>query len=170
MPEPIVIVDDDPLWPHKFERARFSGALPGLAVSIEHIGSTAVPGLSAKPIIDILAGVHSRNEFNECTRILKSIGYMYEPYPQFPERRFFRDGTIGAGPHHLHLTEVASDFWRDKVTFRDWLRTHPEDAHEYLVLKQDLARTFGADREKYERYTEGKSEFISSVLANAREI
>ena len=75
---------------------------------------------------------------------------------------------MGAGRHHLHLTEFENDFWRDKVLFRDWLRTHPDDAEEYLVLKKALAEQFGDDREKYERYTVGKSAFIEAILTRAR--
>jgi GrpB-like predicted nucleotidyltransferase (UPF0157 family) len=142
-------------------------ALAGKAKAIEHIGSTAVPGLGAKPIIDILAGVAFASDFDASTRALQSIGYIYDAYPQFPERRFFRDGAMGAGPHHVHLTEFKSDFWQEKVLLRDWLRSHPEDAQQYLALKQALAQKFGQDRDKYERYTEGKTAFIRAVLAKA---
>lgn len=170
MPEPMVIVDYDPRWPVSFERERqkIMAALAGKAVAIEHIGSTAVPGLGAKPIIDILAGVASASDFDASTHALLSIGYTYDPYPQFPERRFFRDGPMGAGPHHLHMTEYMSDFWQEKVLYRDWLRFHPQDAQAYLALKKTLAARFGQDRDKYELYTDGKNGFIQAVLARAR--
>ena len=168
IPEPIVIVDYDSRWPAMYERERreIKRALGGKAVAVEHIGSTAVPGLGAKPIIDILAGVGRASDLDACTQPLESIGYTYDPYPQFPERRFFRDGPMGAGPPHLHLTQFRSDFWQEKVLFRDWLRFHPRDAQEYFALKKALADKFGQDREKYERYTDGKNSFIKAVLAS----
>jgi GrpB-like predicted nucleotidyltransferase (UPF0157 family) len=166
----MVIVDYDTRWPALFERERqkIMAALAGKAKAIEHIGSTAVPGLGAKPIIDILAGVAAASDFDASTRALQSIGYTHDPYPQFPERRFLRDGPMGAGPHHLHMTEYMSDFWQKNVLFRDWLRSHRQDAQAYLSLKKTLAARFGQDRDQYERYTDGKNDFIQAVLARAR--
>ncbi len=170
MPEPMVIVDYDARWPVSFEREhrRIMAALPHTIVALEHIGSTAVPGLGAKPIVDILAGVAAASDFDASTHALQSIGYAYDPYPQFPERRFLRDGPMGVGPHHVHMTEYMSDFWQEKVLFRDWLRSQTQDAQAYLSLKRTLAARFGQDRDKYERYTDGKNDFIQAALARAR--
>lgn len=167
---PIVIVEYDPRWPAMFERERerIRGALGVRSLAIEHIGSTAVPGLAAKPIIDILVGVRQASDLDGCIGPLTTIGYTYDPFPEFPERRFFRDGQMGAGPHHVHCTRYGSDFWEDKLLFRDWLRAHPEAARDYLRLKLDLAERFGQDRERYERYTAGKNAFIQAALLEAR--
>ena len=75
---------------------------------------------------------------------------------------------MGAASHHLHMTEFESDFWQDKILFRDFLRAHPEVAREYGQLKKELAAEHGADRDKYEDYTEAKSGFIESVVTRAR--
>lgn len=170
MPEPIIITEYDPRWPAMFaaEKARIIGVLGYQAIAIEHIGSTAVPGLCAKPIIDILVGVLDMINADACTAPLQAIGYIYIPFPEFPERRFFLDGPgIGSGPHHLHMTEYGSAFWQDKVLFRNYLRSHPGAVEAYCRLKRDLAAKFGADRDRYEAYTEAKTPFIQGALQEA---
>ena len=170
MPQPIVIVDYDPGWTAEFidEASKIFAAISDKVVAIEHIGSTAVPGLGAKPIIDVMFAVDAIADAHECIAPLRSIGYEYIPYPDFPERLFFRDGPMGDGPHHLHATEFLSDFWEEKLLFRDFLRTHSEVAQQYYELKTQLAEKYGSDREIYEPYTVAKSYFIESVLARAR--
>ena len=170
MPQPIVIVDYDPEWTAGFkeEVSKILGAIGDKLVAIEHIGSTAVPGLGAKPIIDIMFAVGAISDAHECITPLRSIGFEYIPYPDFPERIFFRDGPMGEGPHHLHATEFLSDFWDEKLLFRDFLRAHPDVAQQYYLLKNRLAKKYGVDRERYEPYTEAKSSFIESVLGRAR--
>lgn len=171
-PAPIVIVQYDPRWPAMFEREseRIQAALGDRALAIQHIGSTAVAGLAAKPIIDILVGVRHTADLDGCIGPLTRFGYIYDTFPEFPDRRFFRDGPMGAGPHHVHCARYRSDFWEDKVLFRDWLRTGPEAANEYLMLKLDLAGRFGQDRESHERYTDGKNAFIHGALVEARRL
>lgn len=170
MPEPIIIVDYNPEWPREYETTatRILGAIGDKVVAIEHIGSTAVPALGAKPIIDILVAVVVISDAHKCITPLQSIGFEYTPYPDFPERLFFRDGPMGDGPHHLHMTEFMGSFWEEKLLFRDFLRAHAEVAQEYFLLKKLLVTRYGADREKYEPYTEAKTSFIESVLARAR--
>ncbi|MCH8987871.1 MAG: GrpB family protein [Chloroflexi bacterium] len=170
MPEPIIIVDYNPEWPREYEKtaARIFGTIGDKVVAVEHIGSTAVPGLGAKPIIDIIVAVGVISDAHKCITPLRSIGYEYTPYPDFPERLFFRDGPMGEGPHHLHVTEFTSSFWEEKLLFRDFLRARAEVAQEYFNLKIQLAARYGADREEYEPYTEAKTSFIESVVARAR--
>ena len=170
MPEPIIIVDYNPEWPGAYEKtaARILGAIGDKAVAVEHIGSTAVPGLGAKPIIDIIVAVGVISDAHKCITLLQSIDFEYNPYPDFPERLFFRDGPMGDGPHHLHMTEFMSSFWEEKLLFRDFLRAHAEVAQEYFLLKTQLAEKYGGDREKYEPYTEAKTSFIESALDRAR--
>ena len=170
MPKPIIIVDYKPEWPAEFEkeRARILGAIGDKLLAVEHIGSTAVPGLGAKPIIDIMIAVDVIANGYDYITPLRSLGYDHISYPDFPERLFFRIGQMGEGPHHLHMTEFTSSFWEEKLLFRDFLRAHAEVAQEYVLLKKRLAKSYGADREKYESYTEAKTVFIESVLARAR--
>lgn len=170
MPEPIIIVDYNPEWPRGYEKtaARILGAIGDKVVAVEHIGSTAVPGLGAKPIIDIMVAVGLISDAHKCIIPLRSSGFEYTPYPDFPERLFFRDGPMGEGPHHLHMTEFMSSFWEAKLLFRDFLRGHGDVAQEYFLLKLQLATRYGSDREKYEPYTEAKTSFIESVVARAR--
>ena len=149
------------------EKARVLGAIGHIVVAIEHIGSTAVPGLGAKQIIDMMAAVRRMPDSLECIEPLKKLGYVYFFYPQYPERCVFTYGTFGGGPCHLHMTEFMSGFWKDKISFRDYLRAHADVAQEYYRLKLGWAEKFGADREKYLDYTDAKNEFISMVLEKA---
>jgi len=170
MPQPIIIAEYNPRWPTMYEeeKARILGAVGHKIVAIEHIGSTAVPGLGAKPIIDIMAAVHRISDSQECIELLQTLGYKYHYYPEFPDRCVFVDGPMGTGPHHLHMTEHMSDFWIEKLLFRDYLRAHPEVTEEYYHLKKEWATKYGVDRDKYETYTEAKTPFIQSVMARAR--
>lgn len=170
MPQPIVIVKYNPRWPvmYEDENARILGVIGHIIVSIEHIGSTAVPGLGSKNIIDIMAAVHRMPDSLKCIEPLKTLGYVYHFYPQYPERCAFIDGTIGGAPHQLHMTEFMSGFWKDKISFRDYLRAHDNVAQEYYRLKLKWAEKYGADREDYIPYTDAKNEFIYDVLEKAR--
>ena len=169
MAAPVIIVEYDPRWPvlYEEERERLLAAGGDLLVAIEHIGSTAVPGLGGKPIIDIMPAVRSLADAERCIEPLESIGYEYVPeYNELiPERRYFHKGPEDARTFHLHVVELTSEFWETHLLFRDWLRTHPEDAQEYYRLKKELAARFGRDREGF---TDAKTPFIESVVARAR--
>jgi GrpB-like predicted nucleotidyltransferase (UPF0157 family) len=162
-------VEYDPRWPtlYEEERERILAVVGDLIVAIEHIGSTAVPGLGGKPIIDIMPAVQRLADAEQCIEPLEGIGYEYVPeYNEaIPERRYFHKGPAQADTFHLHVVERASDFWERHLLFRDWLRAHPEDAQEYYCLKRELAARFGRDREGF---TDAKSVFIESVVARAR--
>jgi len=166
---PLIVVDYDPQWPilYEEEKDRILGLIGRLVVAIEHIGSTAVPGLGAKPIIDIMVAVHRLADAEECVEPLRSIGYEYVPEYNdvIPERRYFHKGPAEARTHHLHVVELASDFWERHLLFRDFLRTHPEEAEQYYDLKKELAAHYRLDREAY---TEAKTAFIESVVDKAR--
>ena len=169
MPAPVVIVDYDPRWPalYEEERDRILAVVGSLIIGIEHIGSTAVPGLGGKPIIDIMPAVGCLTDAERCIEPLEGIGYEYVPeYNELmPERRYFHKGPPQAHTFHLHVVERASEFWERHLLFRDWLRTHPEDAQEYYRLKKELAARFGRDREGF---TDAKTSFIESIVARAR--
>lgn len=164
----IVIADYSPQWPilYEKEKAEILGAIGDKIAAIEHIGSTAVPGLGAKPIIDIMVALHQLVDAQECISPLREIGYEYVPEYEdtMPERRYFRKGPPESH-RHLHMAELTSDFWRRNLLFRDFLRTHTNVARQYYELKKDLAAKYGADRDGY---TEAKTEFIESVVARAR--
>lgn len=168
MADPVIIFDYNPQWPivYEEEKNRILGVIGHKVVTIEHIGSTAVPGLGAKPIIDIIVGVRRLADADECIKPLQSIGYEYVPEYEadIPERRYFRKGPANAH-YHLHIVEVTSDFWERHLLFRDFLRTHPEGAQQYLELKKDLAAKYGTERESY---TEAKTSFIEQVVEHAR--
>jgi GrpB-like predicted nucleotidyltransferase (UPF0157 family)/predicted RNA-binding protein associated with RNAse of E/G family len=152
----------------KRRRREFS-TLSEKVVAVEHVGSTAVPGLGAKPIIDIMVGTAHLSDAGECIEPLKSIDYEYVPECEasIPERRFFRKGPEGApNKHfHLHMVERTSNLWERHLLFRDYLRSHPDVAQQYYQLKKQLAEKYSSNREAY---TEAKTEFIESTLEKAR--
>jgi GrpB-like predicted nucleotidyltransferase (UPF0157 family) len=162
----VVIVSYDPRWPavYEQEKARVLEALGRDVIDIEHIGSTAVPGLSAKPVIDILAGVAKLTPAPEYSRRLEPLGYQHVSHADDAIRIFFRKGMPRT--HHLHIVEYNSwEYWRH-ILFRDYLRDHPGTAWEYERLKLNLAGRYAAERATY---TECKSSFIRSVIGVAAE-
>jgi len=168
MSSPIVIVDYNPQWPILYgqERASIVSVIGHKVVTIEHIGSTSVPGLGAKPIIDIMVGLRQLGDAEHCIAPLAAIGYEYVPEyeDELPERRYFRKGPQ-TRHFHLHMVEVTSEFWGRHLIFRDYLRTHPETARAYEALKCRLAAQYATN---HEGYTDAKTSFIESVVAQAR--
>lgn len=166
----IIIVDYNPLWPHLFqqEAIRIREALgEDLIIRLEHIGSTAVPGLPAKPIIDLLIGVNSIPEARQtAVPALEAIGYAFWHDDPDPNHLFFVKGLPPNGPrsHHIHIGPAEGSEW-DRVLFRDYLRAHPDEAARYAALKQDLAIRYQNDREAY---TDAKGEYIKSVTEKAK--
>ena len=154
----------DQAWPRLFaaESARLHDALGGLPLVLEHTGSTSVPGLPAKPVLDILAGVAAHDPLAPYVAALVDAGYVHRGEQGIPGREFFRRGEPRA--YHIHLTHVGSSFWRDHLAFRDYLRAHAEVRDEYARLKQELAVRFPADREAY---IEHKGPFVRRVLDHA---
>ncbi len=169
MPEPVIIVEYDPTWPilYEVERTHILNAIGGFIEDIQHVGSTSVPGLGAKPIIDIMIGIHKLSLVDKCVQPLQSFGYDYMGEFGIPDRHYFRkppEALTTHRTHHIHMVETNHDGWKRNVLFRDYLRTHPEDANQYEVLKRALAKQFGSGREGY---TDAKTEFIEAVLAKA---
>ena len=158
----------DPAWPRRYagERDRLRAALGPPVPDLEHIGSTAVPGLGAKPILDIMAGVPDLGIAAEWIPSLASLGYRYLPDAEraIPDRRFFVRRRGGARIVHLHLVERPGPFWERHLRFRDLLRAQPATAAAYDRLKRALALRFAHDREAY---TDGKTAFIEALLADA---
>ena len=165
----VEIAEYDPKWVmlYRNEKGKIQAAIGHVAGAVEHIGSTAVPGLGAKPIIDIMVAIRLLSEADKCLEPLRSIGYEYQPQHEvsMPERRFFSKGEPPIEQHyHLHMVEKRSEFWKQHLAFRDYLRTHPEKARQYYELKKKLASAYGSDREGY---TEAKTQFIESVVNEA---
>jgi GrpB-like predicted nucleotidyltransferase (UPF0157 family) len=164
------IVEHDPRWATLFEeeKVRLFAVAGDVLVNIEHIGSTAVPGLAAKAIIDIMGGVKRLGDTGRSVSALEGLGYEYVPQYEIyiPERRYFRKPRTGEGPrtHHLHVVEMTSDFWRRHLLFRDYLKTHPEAAREYADLKRHLAAVHGDDGWAY---TDAKTTFIATIVTRA---
>ena len=162
-----------PGWVGLFEAEaqRLRDALGGRIGTIVHVGSTAIPGMPAKPIIDIAASVESLAEAEGLIPDLARLGYEWgeRDMQDVPDRRYFvrRTADGQASTHHLSLGEPASDFWVRTLAFRDYLRTHPEAAAEYAELKRDLARRFRTDRGAY---VDGKGAFVKRIceLAGGR--
>ncbi|HJP59789.1 MAG TPA: GrpB family protein [Gemmatimonadaceae bacterium] len=160
------VVPYDPAWPRLFvaEQRRLDGLLTqeGLALELQHTGSTAIPGLAAKPILDLLAGAPDLTSLARAIDTLQHADYIYRGEQGIPGRHFFRRGN--PRQYHIHLTLTGSDFWRDHLLFRNYLRAHAEAAAEYATLKQALAERYPFDREAY---IEGKTEFVRRVLREA---
>ncbi len=162
---PVVIVPYDPKWPDQFvlERDRIKAAVGQYLRAIEHIGSTAVPGLPAKPIIDILGGAFSLGDAPLFIPALEKSGYHYIPEyeAQLPERRYLTRSENGHVVVHLHIVETTTLFWRNHITFRDRLISDDQLRDDYGRLKIELAGNFNDDRVGY---TDAKSDFIQGVL------
>lgn len=138
--------------------------LGGSLVAMAHVGSTSVPGLAAKPVIDLLVIVRSLADAEDAVPELAALGYEYLGENGIPGRLFFRRGMPRT--HHLHIVEPGHPQWPDNLEFRDYLRAHPDEAARYETLKRTLARRF---RQRREDYTSGKSDYILGVLKQARE-
>lgn len=161
---PVELVPYDSTWPAKFESERelLTAVLrPWLVGKIEHIGSTAVPGLPAKPVIDIMAPVHTLESSRAAIDAATGIGYMYYPY-KAEVMHWFCKPSPSYRTHHLHLVPFASPLWEQRLVFRDALRHSQALAAEYAQLKLRLAQQYRTDREAY---TEGKTPFIQRVLS-----
>jgi len=163
----VEIVDYDPQWPLLFdEEARRLRALldPSLVVGLEHFGSTAIAGLSAKPIIDILVAVRSLAAAQRTfVEVLRGLDYVYWADNPKKDRMFFVKGMPPYGSrrsHHVHVTELQGEMWQ-RLALRDYLRAHPEEAETYGQLKRRLAAEHQTDREAY---TDAKSSYIQSVM------
>jgi GrpB-like predicted nucleotidyltransferase (UPF0157 family) len=166
----IAISDYDPAWPERFaeESSRVREALGSLVLAIEHAGSTAVPGLASKPIIDLLVGITGLEHARRCCiEPIKALGYVYIPEYEswLPNELFFRKGPPGPWTHHLHMMEPRCPSWETWLAFRDYLRAHPEAVHAYASLKRRLA---ASSEDNIESYRDGKRAFVEETTAKAR--
>jgi GrpB-like predicted nucleotidyltransferase (UPF0157 family) len=159
----VVLSEYDSGWPQAFEQERqllsvlISNYMCG---SIEHVGSTAVPGLIAKPVIDVMFGVKSLDESKPAIDILVSNGYEYSPYKS-DVMHWFCKPSDAYRTHHVHLIPHESDLWHQRIKFRNLLRSDKQIANDYSSLKKELARRHKEDREAY---TQKKWPFIKKII------
>lgn len=160
--KPVRVVAYDPEWPRIFERIRSYvwPAVRDIAIDVEHVGSTSVPGLSAKPVIDACIVVQSSREVPACIERLAGIDYVHRGNLGVPEREAFRRPDH-LPRHHLYLSPRESLSLKNHLGFRDYLRSHPDAAREYGALKASLARRFPED---IDRYIVGKTDFVLRIL------
>lgn len=162
MTDPIIIEDYNPHWPDQFEllRSRIASALGTLAAAIEHVGSTAVPGLSAKPIIDLDVLLRHPTDLPETILGLAILEYQHRGDLGVTGREAFRPPPNDV-PHHLYVCAPESREYIRHITFRNHLRANPEDARAYERLKRTSAQEYRQDREAY---NEAKTEFVEAIL------
>lgn len=165
--EAVTLVPYRGTWPDEFarERQRLLDLFPDAFVAIEHFGSTAVPGMPAKPIIDILAGVRSMDSADALLERLLEHGYTTsrEFNAMLVDRKWLMRAEGGRRTHHLHIVEHGGTQWDERLRLRDMLRASPELAESYRELKERLAAQHRTDREAY---TEGKTAFVLAALTS----
>jgi GrpB-like predicted nucleotidyltransferase (UPF0157 family) len=167
----IRIVPFDVRWPEHFasEAIHLRTAMGSLSLRIEHVGSTSVLGLAAKPVIDIQISVATLDGLDVYVAPLASLGYSHVPFGDVDRvYPFFRKPAEWPSTHHIHLCVIGSEHERRHLAFRDYLRNHPQVADEYVVLKRSLAAAHGgATAESRERYSLAKTDFVTSILQQA---
>lgn len=165
MPEPVVIVAYDPAWPERF--ATLGGALREalgqVAVRIDHIGSTAVPGLAAKPVLDVQISVAAFDPLAAYAGPLAALGFAHRADNPDRTKRYFREAP-GSPRTHIHVRRAGSWTEQQALLFRDYMRAHEYEARAYAELKRRLATLHRLDRHAY---TEAKGDFIWAVLRRA---
>ncbi|MBP8261145.1 MAG: GrpB family protein [Verrucomicrobia bacterium] len=167
----IVIVPYNPEWPKAFwaERQRIKAAFDSLALRIDHVGSTSVPGLAAKPIIDIQVSVRRLQPIEAYSAPLQRLGYVHVPHPNDDAIcPFFHTPAAWPHTHHVHVVESGGAEERRIRAFRDYLLEHKEAARQYEELKRRLAETFSAAGfSSQQEYAEAKTDFVSRLTEHA---
>lgn len=146
------------------EKARLLKGLSSLVIDIQHIGSTSVPGIVSKPIIDIEAGIKDIGDLRkveDIAKLLENLGFVWRRQNSHPNHHLFAKGPDDNRTHYLHLVEFEGEIWNNDLLFRNTLIKNPELAQEYEKLKIKLAERFPEDREKY---TKGKKDFFNKVI------
>jgi GrpB-like predicted nucleotidyltransferase (UPF0157 family) len=164
----IRIVEYDPTWPVRAdeEMRRLERALGSVAVRVEHIGSTAVPGLAAKPILDLQVSVASLEPRARYVEPLERLGYLFAPNPDSPDRHFFGKPPERPRSHHVHVCEAGGEPERRHLAVRDFLRAHDDEAARYAALKREIAERAPQDRLAY---MAGKERYVRDLEAMALE-
>jgi len=160
----VELKDHDPQWHALFkcEKKILLEIFGDRIIAIEHIGSTSICGISAKPIIDMNVAVTSLRKIDDFIEKLPNLGYEYMPERRFKDRQFFPKGPRECRTHHLNLTEMSNKTgWKGHLVFRDYLRKNKDAREEYDTLKKKLAEQYSDNREKY---THRKADFIQDVI------
>jgi len=161
MPDPVIVIDYDPAWVSAFEKLRGHLAKSlGLPVTIEHVGSTSIPGAAAKPIIDVDIVVRSKDSVGRAIQLLSKAGYRHLGDLGITGREAF-ESPAGLPAHHLYVVVAGNSEHVRHMLFRDYLRSHPEEVRKYSDLKKSLARKF---RDNRDAYTVAKTEFVEEIL------
>ncbi|MDN3578573.1 GrpB family protein [Chitinimonas viridis] len=157
----VVLVDHHTDWAQAYDQAAhaIATALPGVALA--HIGSTAVAGLCAKPVLDLMLGLTALPQHAACIAPLAALGYQHHGEYGIAGRHYFTRHLAGLRTHHLHMVVVDSPFWREHLAFRDGLRSNPVLRADYAALKQMLARQYPTDSQAY---AGAKTEFVRAAL------
>ena len=166
----VAIVPYDSLWPEAFEAeaVRLRAALGPIALRIDHNGSTSVPGLAAKPVIDIQMSVESLQPIAAYRNRLTAIGYVHVPHADDAFCPFFHRPADWPHTHHIHVVQAGGEEEKRTLAFRDYLREHADAAREYEALKFRLAAASAADSpESREAYASAKSDFVERIVAAA---
>ena len=146
---------------YKKEEKKLINNMKNSIVKIQHIGSTAIPGMIAKPIIDILIGVDNSNCFNSALKPLIDLDYKFLGNGGKTGRLFFVKGDNEITKFHLHMVKIKSYYWSDYLFFRDYLKRNSKKAKEYKKIKLELMKKYRTNREKYRRF---KSRFVKKIL------
>jgi GrpB-like predicted nucleotidyltransferase (UPF0157 family) len=160
------IVDYDPDWPEMAaaEIDRVEAALGAVAVRVEHVGSTAVPGMAAKPIVDLQVAVAATRPTAPYVEPLEGLGYLFAPDPESPDFHFFGRPAERPRTHHLHVCEAGGDHELRHLALRDYLRARPGEATGYGEVKRELVAHRPGDRLAY---IEGKSGYVAALEQRA---
>jgi len=163
----VKLIADHKKWKELFEKEKKTllSIFEDLEIQIEHVGSTAIPGVLAKPIIDMMLGFSKPEQTEIIYKKLEELGYEDRGERGVPGRRLFVKGPEEKRTHYLHVTKIDNSFWQEHIIFRDYLRQNQKGRDEYNKLKQDLAEKFS---DKRELYTKAKSDFIQNIINKAR--
>ena len=161
----IRLVSWTPAWAERFraERAELERAVGDRVLAIEHIGSTSIPGIRAKPVVDICVAVESFEAARATLQPIEALAYVYRGEHGIAGRHFFQKGD--PREVNLHMVEITSEEWQRHIVFRDYLRGHRDAALEYEALKQELAELHASD---IEAYAAAKTPFVRKIIALAR--
>lgn len=163
----VKLAPHSPKWQPLFdiEKRLLQALIGSYVMEIRHIGSTAIPSIYAKPILDIMAGLHKLEDIAHCIAPLESAGYQYMGEQAIPGWHFFIKGVGEIKTHHLHVVKWNSDYWITHILFQEYLCRHPEAAYAYEQLKRDLEKKYPDDRESY---TRDKTDFINAITEMAQ--
>ena len=164
----VELKDHDSAWTNLYEQEKqlLLDTFGNRIVAVEHIGSTAISGIPAKPIIDMNVAVESLDDIDDFIKKLPELGYEYIPERRYADRQFFPKGPSECRTHHLNLVELDSQTaWKNQLLFRDYLRENEDARNQYAELKRKLADEYADNREEY---TESKSAFVLQVIEDAQ--